>query len=88
MKAKEIILNWIDNRFRNRNDIFYSFDFENEISNYGRLAHQKMYTPSTYSRAFRAIRSSSALSRRGYELETLIHKNGKSKGWKINRIVS
>ena len=32
MKAKEIILNWIDNRFRNGTHVFYSFDFENEIS--------------------------------------------------------
>jgi len=88
VKAKEIILNWIDNRFRNGTHVFYSFDFENEISNYGRLAHQKTYTPSTYSRAFRTIRSSDTLNRRGYELETLTHQNRKSKGWRITRIVS
>lgn len=85
MKAKEIIFLWLENRVRSKRDVFYSFDFESEISNYGRLAHQKMYTPSTYSRAFRDIRSSDFLARRGYNMETLKHESNKSKGWKIKK---
>ena len=88
LKAKDIILLWIENQYRNREKVFWSYDFENVIHNYGRLAHRKVHTPSTYSRAFRTIRSSDTLNRRGYELETLTHQNRKSKGWRITRIVS
>tara|TARA_B100001123_G_C15176381_1_gene973498 strand:+ start:368 stop:628 length:261 start_codon:yes stop_codon:yes gene_type:complete len=86
MKAKEIILLWIENKYRSTNKYFFSFDFENEIANYGRLAHQKVHTPSTYSRAFRAIRSSNDLTKRGLELEEIEHTNKKSKGWRIKKI--
>lgn len=86
MNAKEIVLFWIENQFKNRSRVFYSFDFENQITNYGRLAHQKTHTPSTYSRAFRTVRSSDALERRGFKLTTLTHTNRKSKGWKIEKI--
>jgi len=86
MKAKEIILHWIENKYRSNNKHFFSFDFENEIANYGRLAHQKVHTPSTYSRAFRAIRSSNSITRRGFQLEEVKHSNNKSKGWRIKKI--
>ena len=85
MKAKEIVLRWVENQFK-RNRVFYSFDFENEIVNYGRLAHQKVHTPSTYSRTFRDIRSSDVLSRRGIQLIPVKHGESKSKGWKIEKL--
>jgi hypothetical protein len=51
---------------------------------YGRLAHQKIHTASTYSRAFRKLRESNTLSRYGLKLEEIKHKdNGAVKGWKI-----
>ena len=51
---------------------------------YGRLAHHKVHTASTYSRAFRKIRESNTLERFGLKLENIKHKanNGK-KGWKV-----
>jgi hypothetical protein len=85
MKAKEIVLNWVQTQYK-RNRVFYSFDFENEIVNYGRLAHQKVHTPSTYSRTFRSIRSSDAFSRRGIKLIPVKHGESKSKGWKVEKL--
>ena len=85
MTAKKIVLLWLTNQLKNRSKVFYSYDFENEIGNYGRLAHQKVHTPSTYSRAFRAIRSSSDLERMGLTL-TEIESKGNTKGWKIAKL--
>jgi hypothetical protein len=53
---------------------------------YGRLAHQKVHTPSTYSRAFRKIREGNTLMRLGIELEEYINSDTKVKGWKIKRL--
>jgi hypothetical protein len=86
LKAKDIILLWIENQYRNREKVFWNYDFENVIHNYGRLAHRKVHTPSTYSRAFRTIRSSDDLAKRGYKLVTLKPSKGRSKGWKIEKI--
>ena len=86
MKAKEIVLLWIENQFKNRNRVFWSYDFENLISTYGRLAHQKIHTPSTYSRAFRKIREENTLTRFGLELEIIKNNNNKAKGWKIKKM--
>jgi hypothetical protein len=87
MTAKKIVLRWIDNRFKS-NPVFYSYDFEESVAMYGKLAHRKMHTPSTYSRAFRTIRSNANddLERIGYLLEEI--KNGKvSKGWRIKKLL-
>jgi hypothetical protein len=84
MTAKKIVLRWIDNRYKS-NPVFYSFDFESSVSTYGKLAHQKEHTPSTYSRAFRAIRSSDDLERMGYKLEE-IKSEKVSKGWRILKL--
>ena len=59
---------------------------ETQIGNYGRLAHQKVHTPSTYSRAFRTVRSSDALERKGYKLKVIKHNESKSKGWIIEKL--
>jgi hypothetical protein len=85
MTAKKIVLFWISNQIKNRSKAFYSFDFENQIGNYGRLAHRKVHTPSTYSRVFRAIRSSDDLERMGLRL-TEIDSKGNAKGWKIEKL--
>lgn len=84
-KAIDIVLYWLENQFK-RKRAFYSFDFETEIVNYGRLAHQKVHTPSTYSRAFRTVRSSDALEKRGYKLKDIKHNESKSKGWIIEKL--
>lgn len=86
MTAKKIVLHWIQNQMKNRSKVFYSYDFETQIGNYGRLAHQKVHTPSTYSRAFRTIRSSDNLFRMGIKLIEIKDVKGKAKGWKIEKL--
>ena len=56
MTAEGIILRWIDSKSKSADGYFASYDLESEVPVYGRLAHQKVHTPSTYSRAFRKIR--------------------------------
>lgn len=85
--AKEIVVHWIQNRANENVDMpaFWNYEFEEKIGTYGRLAHLKSHTVSTYARAFRDIRSSDMLSKYGLELEELTQK-GRVKGWKINRL--
>jgi len=82
MSAKDIIIAWLQS-IKSKNNVFYSYDLENALPLYGRLAHQKVHTASTYSRAFRDIRSSDTLKKHGITLEEVEHKSGKVKGWKI-----
>ena len=82
MTAEKILVKWISSRQKSSTPWFYSFDLESEVPTYGRLAHQKVHTASTYSRAFRKIRESNKLEAMGYRLEEI--KSGKkAKGWKI-----
>tara|TARA_R110002051_G_scaffold76781_1_gene140163 strand:+ start:2191 stop:2454 length:264 start_codon:yes stop_codon:yes gene_type:complete len=83
--AKDVVINWIENRSKTSTPLFWSYEFEEKVVLYGRLAHQKSHTASTYSRAFRDIRSSDTLSKFGLALEE-INGKGKVKGWKINRL--
>jgi len=84
--ADSIITNWIIGKYKNNSDnIFYSYDFESEVPGYGRLVHQKTYTVSTYSRAFRKMRESNTLEKFGYELEEVEHFKSKVKGWKVKK---
>ena len=82
MTAEDIVIAWIKS-IKSKNDVFYSYDLEGALPLYGRLAHQKVHTASTYSRAFRDIRSSDTLKKHGITLEEVEHKSGKVKGWKI-----
>ena len=82
MTAEEIVIAWIKS-IRNKSDVFYSYDLEGALPLYGRLAHQKLHTASTYARAFRKIRESKTLNKHGIKLEEVEHKSGKVKGWKI-----
>ena len=83
MTAEEIVIAWIKSIKGKRSDIFYSYDLEGALPLYGRLAHQKLHTASTYARAFRKIRESNTLKAHGITLEEVEHKSGKVKGWKI-----
>jgi hypothetical protein len=85
MTAKKIVLSWLTSRVNSSDPWFYSYNFEQELPIYGRAAHQKVHTPSTYSRAFRKIREENTLSRYGLELEEIKHNNNKAKGWKIKK---
>ena len=82
MTAEDIVIAWIKS-IKSKNDIFYSYDLEGALPLYGRLAHQKQHTASTYARAFRKIRESNTLRKHGIKLEEVEHKSGKVKGWKI-----
>ena len=89
MSAQKIIIKWLDNRAKSSSPWFFSYNFEEELPAYGRLAHQKTHTASTYSRAFRKIRENNSLWKYGYKLtEITEHKNKKVKGWKIEKIDS
>ena len=82
MTAEDIVIAWIKS-IKSKNDVFYSYDLEGALPLYGRLAHQKQHTASTYARAFRKIRESNPLRKHGIKLEEVEHKSGKVKGWKI-----
>ena len=82
MTAEDIVIAWIKN-IKSKNDVFYSYDLEGALPLYGRLAHQKQHTASTYARAFRKIRESNTLRKHGIKLEEVEHKSGKVKGWII-----
>jgi len=83
MSTKDIVIAWIKS-MKGKTEVFYSYDLESSLPLYGRLAHQKLHTASTYSRAFRQIRESETLNAHGIKLEEVEHnKNGKIKGWKI-----
>ena len=82
MTAEDIVIAWIKS-IKSKNDVFYSYDLEGALPLYGRLAHQKQHTASTYARAFRKIRESNTLKKHGIKIEEVEHKSGKVKGWKI-----
>ena len=82
MTAEDIVIAWIKS-IKSKNDVFYSYDLEGALPLYGRVAHQKQHTASTYARAFRKIRESNTLRKHGIKLEEVEHKSGKVKGWKI-----
>ena len=82
MTAEDIVIAWIKS-IKSKNDVFYSYDLEGALPLYGRLAHQKQHTASTYARAFRKIRESNTLKKHGIKLEEVEHNSGKVKGWKI-----
>ena len=86
MTAKQILLSWLTSRVASSDPWFYSYNLEQEVPLYGRAAHQKTHTPSTYSRAFRILRNSDELERRGLKLEEIEHRNKKVKGWKIIKV--
>lgn len=82
MTAEKIIIKWIVSRANGSDPWFFSYNLESEVPLYGKLAHQKIHTASTYSRAFRKLRESNKLKAMGYKLEE-IKKDTKAKGWKI-----
>jgi len=87
MTAEKIIIKWLFSRASGSDPWFYSYNFESEVPMYGKLAHQKVHTASTYSRAFRKLRESNTLKRYGYQLiEITENKNKRVKGWKIEKI--
>jgi hypothetical protein len=84
MTAEKIIIKWLIGEAKSSDPWFYTYDFEQRVPMYGRLAHQKVHTASTYSRAFRKIRESNTLRRYGLTLEEITHKDNKGiKGWKV-----
>lgn len=84
MTAQSIIVKWLLGEARSANPYFYSYEMEEKLPVYGRLAHQKVHTASTYSRAFRKLRESNILDNYGIKLEEITHKDNKGiKGWRI-----
>tara|TARA_R100000742_G_C4276602_1_gene97797 strand:- start:869 stop:1138 length:270 start_codon:yes stop_codon:yes gene_type:complete len=87
MTAEKIVIKWLTSRANSSEPWFYSYNLEAEVPTYGRLAHQKVHTASTYARAFRKLRENNTLERYAYKLiEITENKNKKVKGWKIEKI--
>lgn len=89
MTTESIIIRWLLSEAKSPEAVFYSYEFEERLPVYGRLAHQKVHTASTYSRAFRKIREENTLNRYGLALQEVNHKDNKGiKGWKITKLNS
>ena len=82
MSVSSILVNWMKSRANGSDPWFYSYTLETEVPMYGKLAHQKLHSASTYSRGFRKLREGNKLNAMGYKLEE-ITKDTKAKGWKI-----
>ena len=67
MTASDIVIAWIKSK-KGNTDVFWSYDLESSLPTYGRLAHQKIHTASTYARAFRKIRESNTLKVNGWKI--------------------
>ena len=85
MTTENIIVDWILRQQKTNEPWFFSFDLEEKLPIYGRIAHQKVHTASTYSRAFRKLRNSNKLFMKGLELIEIEHNKMKVKGWKIQK---
>ena len=81
MTAKTIVINWLDSL--DMGEVFFSHNFESQVPYYGKVKYNKIHTASTYSRAFRTIRSDNALLEAcGIRLQEVKHNNERVKGWK------
>ena len=83
MTTEQILIKWLISKANSSDPWFYSFDLEDELPLYGRLAHQKIHTASTYSRTFRKFRENNRIQTLGYKLEEINNQKAKVKGWKI-----
>ena len=54
--CEEIILLWLKERIESGELTVASHELETELVRYGKLYHDKIHNPSTYSRAWRKIR--------------------------------
>ena len=86
MSAKTIVLNWL-NSLENK-EVFFTYNFEELVPVYGRIKYDRYHTASTYSRAFRELRSSNVLDDLGFKLTEVKHKNNRTKGWRIEHTTS
>ena len=86
MSAKTIVLNWL-NSLEDK-EVFFTYNFEELVPVYGRIKYDKYHTASTYSRAFRELRSSNVLNELGFKLTELKHKNNRTKGGRIEHTTS
>ena len=86
MSAKTIVLNWLNSL--EDQEVFFTYNFEELVPVYGRIKYDKYHTASTYSRAFRELRSSDVLDTLGFKLTELKHKNNRTKGWRIEHTTS
>ena len=87
MTTEKILISWLKSTANSSDPWFYTYTIEEQVPLYGKLAHQKQHTASTYSRTFRKLRENETLWKHGYRLiEITEHKNKKVKGWKIEKI--
>jgi len=86
MNVQSILISWIKSRANSNDPWFYSYNLETEVPTYGKLAHQKLHTASTYSRVFRKLREGNTLELAGLRLVEFKEGNKRAKGWKIEKL--
>lgn len=86
--AQEVLIKWLISTAKSSDPWFYTYDLEAQVPIYGKLAHQKVHTASTYARAFRKLRNSNALAMKGYQLNEIENRKEKVKGWKITKMTN
>jgi len=86
MSVSSILVNWMKSRANGSDPWFYSYTLETEVPMYGKLAHQKLHTASTYSRGFRKLREGNTLELAGIRLVEFKESDKRVKGWKIEKL--
>ena len=56
MSVSSILVSWIKSRANGSDPWFFSYNLESEVPMYGKLAHRKLHSASTYARGFRKLR--------------------------------
>lgn len=86
MSVSSILVSWIKSRASSTDPWFYSYNLETEVPTYGKLAHQKLHSASTYSRGFRKLREGNTLEIAGLRLVEFKERDKRVKGWKIEKL--
>lgn len=86
MSVSSILVSWIKSRANGSDPWFFSYNLESEVPMYGKLAHQKLHSASTYSRGFRKLREGNTLEIAGLRLVEFKEKDKRVKGWKVEKL--
>ncbi len=82
--AKTIILNYLENSIKTGKHTFRSHEFQHNVVEYGWQKFDKIYSPSTYNRQWRLIRSDKEYIDIGIkEIQKISNSKSKESEWKI-----
>jgi hypothetical protein len=86
MSVSSILVSWIKSRANGSDPWFFSYNLESEVPMYGKLAHRKLHSASTYSRGFRKLREGNTLELAGLRLVEFKENDKRVKGWKVEKL--